>query len=55
LFVAFYAVITALFTSTAVFLQNYLSGIIKTNSIQPVSACLAFFDAIKQMKSIMII
>jgi len=36
----------ALFTSTTVFLLNYSSGNIKTNSIQPVSACLAFFEAI---------
>jgi len=32
--------------STTVFLPNYLSGNIKTNSIQPVSACLPFFEAI---------
>jgi len=32
--------------STTVFLPNYSSGNIKTNSIQPVSACLAFFEAI---------
>jgi len=31
-----------------VFLPNYSSGNIKTNSIQPVSACLAFFEAIWQ-------
>jgi len=37
--------ISALFTSTTVFLPNYSSGNIKTNSIQPVSACLAFFEA----------
>jgi len=29
-----------------VFLPNYSSGNIKTNSIQPISACLAFFEAI---------
>jgi len=29
-----------------VFLPNYSSGNIKTNSISPVSACLAFFEAI---------
>jgi len=46
LFVAFYAVISALFTSTAIFLLNYSSGNIKTNSMQPVSACLPFFEAI---------
>ena len=28
------------------FLANYSSGNIKTNSIQPVSACLAFFEMI---------
>jgi len=28
------------------FLQNYSSGNIETNRIQPVSACLAFFKAI---------
>jgi len=38
--------ISALFTSTTMFLTNYSSGNIKTNSIQPVSACLAFFEAI---------
>jgi len=32
--------------STAVFLPIYSSGNIKLNSIQPVSACLAFFQAI---------
>jgi len=46
LFVASYAVISNLFTSTTVFLLNYSSGNIKTNSIQPVSVCLAFFEAI---------
>jgi len=44
--VALYATISALFTSTAVFMSNYSSGNIKTNSIQHVSACLAFFEAI---------
>jgi len=39
LFVASYAIISALFMSTTVFLPNYLPGNIKTNSIQPVSAC----------------
>jgi len=29
-----------------VFLPNYSSGNFKTNSIQPVSACLAFFETI---------
>jgi len=29
-----------------VFLPNYSSGNIKTNSIKPVSACLAVFEAI---------
>jgi len=33
-FVASYAIISNLFTSTTVFLLNYSSGIIKTNSIQ---------------------
>jgi len=46
LFVALYAIINALFTSTAVFLPSYSSGNVKTNSIQPVSVCLAFFEAI---------
>jgi len=46
LFVALYAIISAFFTSTIVFLPNYSSGNIKTNSIQPISACLAFFEAI---------
>jgi len=32
-----------LFSRTTVFLPSYSSGNIKTNSIQPVSACLAFF------------
>jgi len=32
--------------STTVFLPNYLSGNIKTNSVQPVSTCLKFFEAI---------
>jgi len=42
LFVASCAIISALVTSTTVFLPNYLSGDIKTNSIQPVSACWHF-------------
>jgi len=46
LFVALYAIISALFTSTTACLPNYSSGNIKTNSIQPVSACLAIFEAI---------
>jgi len=46
LFVALYAKISVLFTSTAVFLPNYSSENVKTNSIRPVSACLAFFEAI---------
>jgi len=46
LFVALYAIFSALFTSTTAFLPNYSSGSISTNSIQPVSACLAFFEAI---------
>ena len=37
---------STLFTSTTVFLANYSSGNIKTNSIQPVSACLAFLEMI---------
>jgi len=45
-FVALYAIISALVTSTTVFLPKCLSGDIKINSIQPVSACLAFFEAI---------
>ena len=32
--------------STTVFLPNYLSENVTTNSIRPVSACLAFFEAI---------
>jgi len=35
-----------MFMSTSVILPNYLSGNIKTKSIRPVSACLAFFEAI---------
>jgi len=46
LFVALYAIISAFITSTIVFLPNYSSGNIKTNDIQPISACLAFFEAI---------
>jgi len=42
LFVALYALISALFMITTVLLPNYSSG----NSIQPISACLAFFEAI---------
>jgi len=38
--------ISTLFMSTTVFLPNYSSDNTNTNSIQPVSACLAFFDAI---------
>jgi len=45
LFVALYAIISAFFTSTIVFLPNYSSGNIKTNSIQPISACLAIVEA----------
>jgi len=45
-YVALYAIISALFTSTTVFLPNYSSGNIKTNSIPPVSTCLAFIEAI---------
>jgi len=45
LFIALYGIISALFTSITVFLPNYSSGNIKTNSIQPVSACLAFYEA----------
>jgi len=41
-----YAIMSTLFTSTTVFLANYSSGNIKANSIQPVSACLAFFEMI---------
>ena len=41
-----YAIMSTLFTSTTVLLANYSSGNIKTNSIQPVSACLAFFEMI---------
>ena len=41
-----YAITSTLFTSTTVFLANYSSGNIKTNSIQPVSACLACFEMI---------
>ena len=41
-----YAIMSTLFTSTTVFLANYSSGIIKTNNIQPVSACLGFFEMI---------
>jgi len=37
---------STLFTSTTVFLANYSSGNIKTNNIQPVSACLAFLEMI---------
>jgi len=48
LFVALYAVISAVFISTTVSLSNYLTGNMKTNSIQRVSACLAFFEAIWQ-------
>jgi len=40
-----YAIISVLFI-TNVFLPNYSSGNIKTNSIQPVSAYLSFFQAI---------
>jgi len=43
LFVALYAIINTLFMSTTVFLPNYSSSNIKANSIQPVSAYLAFF------------
>jgi len=47
LFVALYAIISALFTSITVFLPNYSSGNTKTNSIQPVwhlfASGLAFF------------
>jgi len=46
LFIASYAIISNLFTSTTVFLRNCSSGNIKTNSIQPVSACLLLFEAI---------
>jgi len=46
LFVALYAIISALFTGTTVFFPNYSSGYVKTNSIWPVSVCLAFFEAI---------
>jgi len=46
LFVALYAIISRLVTCATVFLPNYLSGDIKTNSIQPVLACLAFFEGI---------
>jgi len=38
LFVALYAIIKALFTSTTVFLPNYSSGNVKTDSIRPVFA-----------------
>jgi len=44
--VALYAIVSALFTSTAVFLPNYSPEYVKTNNIPPVSACLAFFEAI---------
>jgi len=46
LLVALNAIVNAFFTSTIVFLPNYLSGNIKTNSIQPISACLVFSEAI---------
>jgi len=35
--------VAPLFMSTTVILPNYTSGNIKTNSIQPVSTCLAVF------------
>jgi len=41
-----YAIISALFTKTTVFLSNYSSGNVKTNSVRPVSACLTFFEVI---------
>ena len=41
-----YAIMSTLFTSTTVFLANYSSNNIETNSIQPVSDCLAFFEMI---------
>jgi len=46
LFVALCTIISAFFTNTIVFLPNYSSGNIKTKRIQPISACLAFFEAI---------
>jgi len=46
LFVALYAIISALFMSTAVFLPNYSSENVKTSSIRPVSACFSIFEAI---------
>jgi len=46
LFVVLYAIISVFFASTIVFLPNNSSGNIKTNSIQPISACFAFFEAI---------